>query len=107
MERYTPRAPRSPLIADVQILDLQSSKPMSAKTSDLSIGGCFLPMEKPLAVGTPVRLEVTHNGTTLTVFGDVVRSETGKGMAVRFRAIEPAQADILKRWFFALDRFDE
>jgi hypothetical protein len=51
-----------------------------------------------------VRLRLTYNGSSLTLFGDVVRSETNKGMAVRFRAIEPAQLATLKGWFFALDR---
>jgi hypothetical protein len=107
MEGRKPRNPRSPVAAAAEVFDLQTGQTIAAKTSDLSVGGCYLPTAKPLPVRTAVRLQLSHNGSKITIFGDVVRSEPGKGMALKFRTVEPSQLDILKRWFFSLDRYDE
>ncbi len=104
MEGKKPRPPRLLLVADAEIFDPLSSQLIPARTSDLSIGGCYVEMANPLPVRTAVRLQLTYNETSITLFGDVVRCEPGKGMAVRFRAIEPNQMATLKGWFFSFER---
>lgn len=104
VEDRTPRASRSPLAASAKISDAQSGQSMPAKTSDLSVTGCYLETPNPLPIRALVRLQLIYNGTSLTLFGNVVRSELNKGMAVKFRAVEPSQLATLKSWFFALDR---
>ena len=106
MEARKPRAPRTLLAATAEIVDLQSSKSLSAQTLDLSVAGCYLEMPNPLPVRSAISLKLTYNESALTVFADVVRSEPGKGMGVKFRTVEPGQLSILKGWFFALDRPD-
>ena len=99
-----PRAPRSPLVADVEIFDQQSAPVFQAKTSDVSMGGCFLEMPNPLPVRAIVKLQLTYNDSSITLFGEVVRSDLGKGMGVRFRSVGPNETSTLKGWFFSLER---
>jgi len=104
MEARKPRPPRTLLAASAEITDLQSSREVKAQTLDVSVSGCYLEMPDPLPVRAAVRLKLTFNNSSLTVFGDVVRSEKGKGMGVKFRGLEPSQLTTLKGWFFAADR---
>jgi hypothetical protein len=107
MEDRKPRAPRSSVAVAAEVFDMQTGQSISGKTSDLSVGGCYLETAKPMPLRTAVRLQLSHNASKITVFGDVLRSDPAKGMAIKFRTIEPSQMDILKRWFFSLNRYDE
>jgi hypothetical protein len=106
MEAKKPRAPRTPLTASAEVVDVQSGKSQSAQTLDLSVAGCYLETPNPLPLRSAIRLKLLFNESSITLFGDVVRSEPGKGMGVRFRALEPGQISVLKGWFFAADRPD-
>ena len=68
------------------------------------MGGCYLEAPNPLPIRAAVRLKLIYSESSLTLFGDVVRSQPSEGMAVRFRTLEPNQMDTLKGWFFSLDR---
>jgi hypothetical protein len=81
MDERKPRVPRAPVAAQAIVVELASGGTISGTTLNLSIGGCY--------------------GSAITVYGDVVRSEPGKGMAMKFRSLEPGAASMLKRWFFA------
>jgi hypothetical protein len=108
MEARIPRAPRTILAAAAEITELHSpaAKPLVAQTLDLSVAGTYLEMPNPLPVGAAIRLRLTFNECSLTLFADVARSDPGKGMGVKFRALEAAQLSVLKGWFFAADRPD-
>lgn len=104
METKTPRPVRELLVAQTAVVDLLSGKSIEAKTSDASLGGCYLETREPMPVSTGVQLKMTYNESVLTLFGDVVRCDPGKGMAVRFRALQPNQTAQLKDWFFIASR---
>jgi PilZ domain len=86
--------------AEATVVELASGGTNSGRTANLSIGGCYVLAVKPLAARAAVRLQLTYNGSTITVYGDVMRCEPGKGMAIKFRALESEPATTLKRWFF-------
>jgi hypothetical protein len=104
MESRKPRPPRQPLIADAEVYDQQSNLTIPGRTSDVSMGGCFVETPQVLPPRTVVRLKLFFNEETLILFGDVVRSEPEKGMAIRFRALDANQTSVIKGWFFSLDR---
>ena len=89
------------MAANAMVVELASGQTISGKTLNLRIGGCYVTAAKPLAIRAAVRIQLTHNGSAITAYGDVVRSEPGKGMAIKFRALESGVASMLKRWFFA------
>lgn len=64
---------RYPFAAHVEILELESGSRASGVTSDLSPGGCFVCVRRPLKIGSRVRGTLTHNGQKIEVLA-VVRS---------------------------------
>ena len=104
METKTPRQIRELLVADAEVLDQHSGTSIKATSSDVSLGGCYLETQQPMPVSTAVQLKMSYNESSLTVFGDVVRCDPGKGMAVRFRALQHNQTAKLKGWFFFASR---
>lgn len=104
MEPKKPRAPRELLTAEAEIFDPQTSQTIPGHTADLSMGGCFVEAPQVLPLRTMVHVKLTYNEESLTLFGDVVRCDPEKGMAIRFRALDANQTSMLKAWFFSLDR---
>lgn len=60
--------------------------------TNLSVGGCLLPLDHDLAPGTECIITISLEGTTdeiaVTIEGEVVRS-TPQGIAVKFVRIDP------------------
>ncbi len=104
MDSKRPRPTRHAIRANAQIADSVSGQAVSGPTSDVSLAGCFVETSTPLEVKSIVRISLTYGGATVATYGDVVRSEPGKGMGLRFRGTAPDQLAVLKRWLFALDR---
>jgi len=104
MDSKRPRPIRHAIRANAQIADSVSGQSVSGPTSDVSLAGCFVETPTPLEVKSIVRINLTHGGATVATYGDVVRSERGKGMGLRFRGTAPDQLAVWKRWLFALDR---
>ena len=72
MDSERRHAPRYPFIAEAEVTEISSDTKLVAKTSDLSIGGCFLDMLNPSPQGTDVRVSISHEGATFTGRGSVV-----------------------------------
>jgi hypothetical protein len=88
------QAPRYPFIADAAVIEISSDTKLAAKTSDLSIGGCFLDMLNPTPQGTEVRVRISHEGATFTALGKVVFILPNMGMGVIFTSVEQDQQAI-------------
>jgi hypothetical protein len=104
MESERRRAPRYPFIAEAQVTEISSDTKLIAKTSDLSIGGCFLDMLNPSPEGTDVRVRISHKSKTFTTLGSVVFVLPNMGMGVVFRSVEDYQLTILQEWISELSR---
>ena len=67
--------------------------------TNLSIGGCLLPIETDYEPGTPctvrIILDIPGGKTNITVKGTVVRREKGK-LAIKFVSIDPDSLHHLK-----------
>jgi len=101
-----PRPPRHIIRANAQISDSVSGKLIIGETSDVSLGGCYVECVDPFEARGTVRIQLSYSGSTVSTYGDVVRSDKGKGMGLKFRGIAPEQVAVIKRWLFALDRPD-
>ena len=104
MESNKPRVPRELLVAEVEIFDQQTSQSLPGRTLDVSMGGCFVETAQDLPLRSVVEIKLTYNEESLLLFGDVVRSEPGRGMGIRFRTLDANQTSLLKAWFFSLER---
>jgi len=92
------RAPRFPLVAAAEIVALDTDTRFKARTSDLSLVGCYVDIANPLPVGTEIKLQLAHQNTIFTARGIVAQSESNLGMGISFTAIEVDQRGVLERW---------
>jgi hypothetical protein len=98
MDSERRHAPRYPFIADAEVTEISSDTRLAAKTSDLSLSGCFLDMLNPSPQGTDVRVTISHEGAIFTALGRVVFILPNMGMGVVFTSVEHAQKTILQKW---------
>ena len=103
MDSERRRAPRYPFIADAEVTEITSDTKLSAKTSDLSIGGCFLDMLNPSPVGLEIRIRISHASTTFNALGRVVFVFPNMGMGVVFTSVEDGQLAVLREWLSKLN----
>ena len=96
------RASRYPFAASIELTDVRSERLLTARTTNLSLFGCYVYTTGPFPVGTKVSLKITHGGTSLAALGKVVHSKPNSGMGVAFTAIEPPSQAILEKWLASL-----
>src|SRR5438445_13123242 len=104
MDSERRRSPRYPIIADAEVIEIASDTELSAKTSDLSAGGCFLDMLNPSLEGTEIMVRITHENSTFTALGRVVFLFPNMGMGVMFTSVDAEHQEYLLKWLEILVR---
>jgi hypothetical protein len=104
MDQERRRAPRYPLIAEAEVTEIESETKLSAKTSDLSTGGCFLDMLNPSPEGTEIAVRISREGSSFTARGKVVFVFPNMGMGVMFTSVPSSQQAVLEKWLEELSR---
>ncbi|HXN51577.1 MAG TPA: PilZ domain-containing protein [Candidatus Acidoferrum sp.] len=89
---------RSPFIAPVEMLEMQTGSRIQARTSDLSPQGCYIDTLNPLPVATAVRLQIHRAGMILDVLANVSSRHVGSGMGLVFGEITATQRAVLESW---------
>jgi hypothetical protein len=102
MESERRRAPRYRFIADAEVIEIISATNLPARTSDLSIGGCFLDMLNPSPRGTQIGITISHSGATFHAIGRVAFVIPNMGMGVAFTNVEGNQIAVLQKWLLGL-----
>ena len=102
MDSERRRAPRYPFIAEAEVAESVSGTKLSARTSDMSISGCFLDMLNPSPIGTEIRVRISHASATFTALGRVVFVFPNMGMGVVFTSVEDNQLAVLQEWLTKL-----
>ena len=97
------RAPRYPLVAVVEIIDLRTSVMITARISDLSLVGCYVDTLNPLPPGTDVRLHIMYGNETVTAPGKVAHSTSNIGMGIEFTKLRRNEQEILQKWLDSLN----
>jgi hypothetical protein len=91
-------APRFSLIAVAEIIEMQNEAHLKARTSDVSVSGCYVDMMTPLPAGTKIKVRITYDNETFTATGTVVYSAANMGMGVQFNDVDVSQIEVLKKW---------
>ena len=90
---------RVPLILAVEVVEVQSGARLSARTSDVSLTGCYIDTLNPTPTGTVVRVKLNHNGQELDLLARIVYVSPRLGMGIRFdESISSDQLATLGRW---------
>jgi PilZ domain len=90
--------PRYTFTAEAEALDEHSRARMSARTSDISRGGCYVDTFCPFPRNTNVRLRIRRDKESLVAQARVVYSKLGMGMGLSFTALEAENRQILEAW---------
>jgi hypothetical protein len=90
--------PRYQFTATAEALDSQHRLRMSARTSDLGKGGCYLDTFSPFPMKTGVKLRITKERVSFEAEATVVYSKMGMGMGLAFTSIDPQQMGVLEKW---------
>jgi hypothetical protein len=96
-----PRTLRKEFAANSVITDVVSEKQLSARTSNLSVSGCFVSTPTPFSKGENIRIAIVHAGARFEGFGRVIFANA-EGMGVAFTSIEPQYQAVLDRWMIDL-----
>ena len=92
------RAPRYQLVADAEIMNPPSQLCMKARTSDVSLVGCFINTVYSLPEGAEIQLKLKYGGTTLSTRGAVARTEPSMGFGVSFAQMKDAEQKLWEKW---------
>jgi hypothetical protein len=98
MEEERRKAPRHRFIADAEVIEIRTDTKLRARTSDLSIGGCFLDMLNPCPKGMEIRVRILHSGDSFTALGRVAFLVPNIGMGIAFTNVDGSQISVLRKW---------
>jgi hypothetical protein len=91
-------SPRVKCVNSAEVYLSGESAPIRTRTSDLSVGGCFLEMPNPLPNGTQVRIALWVEDFKLWTGAEVVTSTPGFGIGVKFTEMTEQDKNQLKRF---------
>jgi PilZ domain len=97
-------APRYRFVAEAEVTQILTDTKLRARTSDLSIGGCFLDMLNPCPKGTEITVRILHAGTSFTARGRVAFLVPNIGMGIAFTNVDGDQISVLRQWLLDVSR---
>src|SRR3984893_6572579 len=89
---------RCPLVASAEVTDLHSGTRLSARISELGVGGCYVDALTPFSEGTLVKLRIIRDQGVFESIGKVVYTHANFGMGVAFTDVTADQLSILEAW---------
>jgi hypothetical protein len=94
--------PRYSFTATVAAMEPVSGTLVHARTTDLSLGGCYVDTMSPFPQGTSLHLQLMNEERVFKSEATVLVSDVGMGMGLVFTATEPDQRRELESWMAGL-----
>jgi PilZ domain len=89
---------RCPFCATAEVTDLSSGTRLSVRTSELSVGGCYVDALNPFPKGTAVALRIVRDQGVFEANATVAYSDTNSGMGLAFKDMTPDHRLLLETW---------
>jgi PilZ domain len=89
---------RCPLVASAEVTELDSGALLSARTSELGMGGCYVDALNPFPTGTLVGLRILRDQGIFETQAKVVYCDPKFGMGLAFTEMRPDQRSLLEAW---------
>jgi PilZ domain len=89
---------RCPFVASAEVTELASGTRLSARTSELGLGGCYVDALNPFPKGTLVGLRIHRDQGTFETKAKVVYCDPAFGMGLAFTDMTADQRSILEAW---------
>ena len=102
MQSERPRARRDPMVASIEMTDVESETQIVEQTSDLSLFGCGVTTDEPLPAGARIRIRIQRAGANFSAMGKVAHDGHGARMGVVFTKIEPHPQLVMEKWLVEL-----
>jgi len=77
--------------ATVEAIETKTGTKVIGRTSDLSLGGCYVDTLSPFPVGTEAKIRIMRDTETFEAQVKVVYSSIGMGMGLAFVSAQPKQ----------------
>jgi PilZ domain len=105
MQRNKPSQPvdrrsvrRCPFVASAEVTELRTGARLSARTSELSVGGCYVDAHSPFPEGTLIELRILRDQGVFETKAKVVYCDPRFGMGLAFTEMSPDQRSLLEAW---------
>jgi hypothetical protein len=89
---------RCPFVATAEVTELRSGALLSARTSELGLGGCYVDALNPFPKGTLVGLRILRDQGVFETKATVVHCDPRFGMGLGFTEMTPDQRSLLETW---------
>jgi hypothetical protein len=89
---------RCALVASVEVTELRTGARLSARISELGVGGCYVDALNPFPEGALVGLRVLRDQGVFQTRAKVVYCDSRFGMGLAFIEMTPDQRSILENW---------
>jgi hypothetical protein len=105
------RAVRYPFTAAAEILDVSSHARVAGRCSDLGLGGCYIDILSPFAIGSAVLVRLDREKKAFEARATVTFAQNSMGMGLAFTEVKPEHQAVLEAWVAelsgeALPKFD-
>jgi hypothetical protein len=89
---------RCPLVASAEVTEPRSGARLSARTSEIGLGGCYVDALNPFPEGTLVGLRILRDQGVFETNAKIVYCDPGFGMGIAFTEMTPDQRSVLESW---------
>jgi hypothetical protein len=89
---------RCALVASVEVTELRTGALLSARISELGVGGCYVDALNPFPEGALVALRILRDQGVFETKAKVVYCDSRFGMGLAFIEMTPDQRAILETW---------
>jgi len=90
--------PRYPFTATAEAVEMSSQARIQGRTSDLSLGGCYMDSISSFPVGSNIKIRLTMGLRSFEAEAQVVYSLVNMGMGVKFTNAHLEQICLLEKW---------
>ncbi len=89
---------RCALVASAEVTELRSGAVLSARISELGVGGCYVDALNPFSEGTLVGLRILRDQGVFETKAKVAYCDSRFGMGLAFIEMTPDQRLLLEGW---------
>lgn len=93
---------RSAFVARAEVRDMREGSRIKARTSDLSMLGCYIDTLNPFPIGAVVHVRIERDEQLLDMLATVSSRHLGSGMGLVFEDMTPAQREVVTNWLNSL-----
>jgi hypothetical protein len=93
---------RCSFVASAEVTDLRSGTRLSARISELGMGGCYIDVLNPFPKDLAVQVKIVRDQGAFEAKAKVVYSDPKFGMGLAFSEVTPEQRAVLEGWLVEL-----